>query len=71
MGKKVDLDDLLTTEEVARALGLAHSTSINLYRHRADDFPRPVVDRGQGRCLLWLRADIEAWRSKHPARRRS
>ena len=29
-----------------------------------DDMPRPAIDMGQGRCKLWLRAEIEAW-SKH------
>lgn len=46
---------------VAEMLGLSHRSSVSTYRHRHADFPAPVVDMGAGRCLLWLRVDIEAW----------
>ncbi len=36
-------------------------SSVSTYRRRYPDFPAPVVDMGAGRCLLWLRADVEAW----------
>ena len=45
-------------------LNLANSRVISTYRKRYDDFPTPVVDMGAGRCLLWLRADIEAWKAR-------
>lgn len=42
-------------------LGLSSHNSVSTYRARYANFPRPIVDMGAGRCLLWLRAEIEAW----------
>lgn len=61
MGRKVDLDDLIDAAEVARMLGLSHRNSVRIYRARYADFPEPVVNLGSGRCLLWLRSEVEAW----------
>jgi hypothetical protein len=57
----VDPDDLMDAGGVAELLGLSQRPSVSTYRKRHADFPAPVVDMGAGRCLLWLRADIEAW----------
>jgi predicted DNA-binding transcriptional regulator AlpA len=59
MAKRIDPDDLVDATEVAELLGLAHRNSVSVYRKRHDDFPEPVVTKS--RCLLWLRADVEAW----------
>lgn len=59
----VDTTDLIDARGVADLLGLSHPNSVSTYQHRYDDMPRPVVDLGEGRCKLWLRADIEAWSS--------
>ena len=56
---RVDPDDLLCPSEVAAALGLGNPGSVSVYRVRYPDFPAPVIEKG--RCLLWHRADIEAW----------
>jgi predicted DNA-binding transcriptional regulator AlpA len=64
-GVSVDPADLLDSHGVAELLGLSSHRSVSTYRLRYDDFPAPVVDMGAGRCLLWLRADIEAWAAKH------
>ena len=61
MGRRVDIDDLIDSTEVATILGLARSESISLYRSRYPDFPAPVLDLGRGRPMLWLRQDIERW----------
>jgi predicted DNA-binding transcriptional regulator AlpA len=55
----VEPEDLIDATEVAALLGLSHRNSVSVYRGRYDDFPEPVVVKS--RCLLWLRADIEAW----------
>jgi hypothetical protein len=60
MGQKVDLDDLIDAAEVAQMLGLSHRNSVRIYRARYAGFPEPVVDMGRGRCLLWLRPEVEA-----------
>ena len=56
---KVAIEDLLNATEVAEVLGLAHRTAISTYRRRYPDFPVPVMSKGT--CVLWARADIEAW----------
>jgi predicted DNA-binding transcriptional regulator AlpA len=58
----IDPADLLDATEVAAVLGLAHRQAVSTYRGRYDDFPAPVVTKS--RCLLWLRADIEAWAAR-------
>lgn len=61
MATKIDPAELTDAHGIADMLDLGHRSSISTYRKRYPDFPRPVVDMGSGRCLLWLRADIEAW----------
>lgn len=61
MGCMVDLDDLIDAAGIASLLGLSHRNSVRVYRKRYEGFPEPVVDLGAGRCLLWLRSEIEAW----------
>lgn len=59
MSSSVDPADLIDATEVAEMLGLSHRNSVSVYRQRHDDFPEPVVIKS--RCLLWIRADVEAW----------
>lgn len=66
MRRKVDLDDITDTTGVAEILGLAQRQSVNTYRARHDDFPDPVKVLSQGRCPLWLRSEVEAWKSSRP-----
>jgi len=58
MAKKVDPDELIGPAEVAPIIGLTNPRGVSVYRRRAG-FPAPIIDKGQ--CVLWLRADIEAW----------
>ncbi len=68
MAKKIDPDELLDAGEVAEILGLSHKTAVTTYRGRYSDFPEPVLVKASGKCVLWLRADVEAWRQAHPPR---
>jgi predicted DNA-binding transcriptional regulator AlpA len=61
---RVDLEDLLDAGEVAALLRLARRQGVSTYRRRYRDFPRPVIEKNSGKCVLWLRSDIEAWRSR-------
>jgi predicted DNA-binding transcriptional regulator AlpA len=54
-----DPRELIDATEVAALLELTHRNSISVYRKRYPDFPAPII--AKGRCLLWARADIEAW----------
>ena len=68
MAPKIDPANLIDAQGVAELLGLRHRTSVSTYRRRYD-FPEPIVEMGVGRCLLWLRADVEAWaRSRRTGR---
>ncbi len=62
MGRRIDVDDLVSAAEVAEILGLAHHNSVTTYLHRYPDFPVPVVDKSNGRIRLWLREDIRRWK---------
>ena len=51
-------------------IGLAHRNAVSGYLRRYSDMPRPVVDLGPNRPLLWLRPEIEAWVTGRPPVRR-
>jgi predicted DNA-binding transcriptional regulator AlpA len=55
----VDPADLLDATEVAALLGLSRREAVSTYRHRYAGFPAPIIEKS--RCVLWLRADVEAW----------
>ena len=57
----MDIDDLVDARAVAEMLGLKHPNSVSTYSRRYTDFPRPVVNLGRGRTLLWLKPEILKW----------
>lgn len=59
--KKVVLADLLDAGQVAGLLGLSGANGVRVYRSRYPEFPDPARASEGGRCLLWLRQDVEAW----------
>lgn len=61
MGKYINTDDVFDAQGVAEMLGLAQRNTVSSYQRRYPSMPRPVIDLGQGRCKLWLRAEIEIW----------
>ena len=52
-------EDLLDASEVAALIGLRNPRGVSVYRSRYQDFPLPVVDKGN--CVLWRREDVERW----------
>lgn len=64
VGRHIDTDDVIDAQGMAELLGLAQRNTVSLYQRRYPSMPRPVIDLGQGRCKLWLRSDVEKWRSK-------
>lgn len=56
----VDTDDLIDTSEAAEELGLSNPGGVSVYRRRYDDFPTPAVEKG--RCVLFQRSEIRAWK---------
>jgi predicted DNA-binding transcriptional regulator AlpA len=57
----VDTGDLIDARGVAEILGLAQPGNVSLYQRRHPDMPRPVVNLGRGRCMLWVRPEVERW----------
>ena len=64
----MDPADLIGAAEAQQILKLSHPNSVTTYLKRYDDFPRPVVDLSESRIRLWVRQDIEAWKSAREAR---
>lgn len=63
----MNTEDLIDANEVANILGLAQPNSVSLYQRRYPDMPRPVVNLGPNRPLLWLRPEVERWATHRPA----
>lgn len=61
MSPRVNTEDLIDAQGVAELLGLAQRNTVSLYQRRYPDMPRPVVNLGSGRPMLWLRKEVEAW----------
>ena len=57
----IDPADLVDASEVAEILGLSSPRSVAVYRARYLDFPQPAVNKASGKCVLWIRAAVEAW----------
>lgn len=57
----IDTKELIDARGVADILGLSAPNTVSVYQHRYPDMPRPVVNLGRGRCMLWLRPEVENW----------
>jgi glutathione-regulated potassium-efflux system ancillary protein KefG len=68
MARRVSVDELIDARDVAQILGLAHRNTVSEYQARYEDMPRPVVNLGRGRPMLWLRPEVERWAARHQAR---
>ena len=71
MPRRVFLDDLIDAHDVAEILGLAHRNTVSQYQARYPDMPRPVVNLGRGRPMLWLRPEVERWHTATAAQGRT
>lgn len=63
----VDTNDLIDSTGVAGVIGLNSYRSVATYRDRYEDFPEPAIERGK--CILWVRSDIERWAAGHERQR--
>lgn len=60
---KIETGDVVDPAEVAAIIGINNVNGVSVYRRRYDDFPEPVIEKGK--CILWLRHDIERWAGGH------
>ena len=63
VGRRVDVESLLSAQQVAEIIGLSNRNGVSVYQRRYPDFPAPVVS--QGRCRLWVIDEIKAWAESH------
>jgi glutathione-regulated potassium-efflux system ancillary protein KefG len=70
VGRKIDVDDLIDANEVARLLGLAHRNSVTTYLNRYPDMPRPTFEIRESRIRLWARPEILSWATRTGRRER-
>lgn len=61
--RRVYLDDLVTTDDVADRLRVAPQ-AVHQWASRFDDFPDPV--RVFGRMRIWYWPDVQRWLKAHP-----
>jgi predicted DNA-binding transcriptional regulator AlpA len=59
MGRRIDVDDLVTATDIAERLGVKRAQVVHDWRRRHPDFPAPLVTRP--RVLLWAWKDVKAW----------
>jgi hypothetical protein len=62
VGRKVDVDHLVGTAEIAARLGVARPQVVHDWRHRHPDFPKPVARLRIG--YVWSWPDVEHWARK-------
>lgn len=61
MSPDVRTEDLIDAQGIADLLGLSHRNTVSVYQKRYPQMPRPVLDMGRGRPMLWLRPEILDW----------
>lgn len=75
MGRKVDVDNLVGSPQIAERLGFSRVQSVHYCYANDPEFPRPVFDGGRWGAKVWNWPDVERWaratgRLPVPARRR-
>lgn len=68
VGRRINVDDLIDSSEVAKLLGLGSLQAVAVYLSRGP-IPAAVVDREPHRARLWLRQDINRWLSSREGSR--
>ena len=59
MGRRINVDDLVTATDIAERLGVKRAQVVHDWRRRHTDFPEPLVTRP--RVLLWAWKDVKEW----------
>ena len=60
----VRTEDLIDAQGIADLLGLSYRNLVSVYQKRYPEMPRPVVNLGAGRPLLWLKPEVIKWAKK-------
>ena len=62
MGRKLDVDQLVSSAGIAERLGVKRLQVIHDWRRRHSDFPAPVFNIG--RAGVWYWPEVRAWAEK-------
>lgn len=66
-GRTVEVEDLVGSADIARALGIRHAEQIHDFLRRRDyPFPPPVAQIGGPtlKTMVWDRSEVEVWARK-------
>ena len=63
MGRKLDVDHLVGSNEIAKRLGFRHPQLVHHYKNHDPTFPEPVLALGRDRASthIWYWPDVERW----------
>ncbi|MCU1483687.1 MAG: hypothetical protein JWN67_433 [Actinomycetia bacterium] len=59
MVRRVAVDQLVGTAEIAERLGVKHGETVHAWRRRYPDFPPPIATLKQ--AMVWSWPDVERW----------
>ena len=59
MGRRLDVDLLVGSAEIAQRLSLGHQNVVHVWQERHPDFPQPVVRLRAAKVWYW--PDVEGW----------
>jgi predicted DNA-binding transcriptional regulator AlpA len=59
VGRKVDVENLVGTAEIAERLGVSRYQVVHDWRRRHPDFPQPVAQLKRG--AIWAWPEVEKW----------
>jgi len=62
VGKKVDVENLVGAQEIAKRLGLKNPHTVHVWRTRHPDFPEPIALLKI--AMIWDWKDIAEWAKK-------
>ena len=63
MGRKLDIDLLVGSNEIAQRLGFRHPQTVHHYKNHDPTFPNPVLALGGNRISthIWYWPEVERW----------
>jgi hypothetical protein len=59
VGRRIDVDQLVGTAEIAKRLGVKRPQVVHDWRKRHEDFPAPVARLSQ--VWIWNWPEVERW----------
>ena len=64
MGRRIDVDNLVTADQIAERLNVADLSVVYNWARRHKTFPAPVLERGK-RIRMWDWPEVKEWATEH------